>query len=198
MGDFPLASEAECVIKPVDAPDLEGVNIVAYDFSIDTEEELFPVMKLTMPYNVDELGGKDPEGRIGAAYYNEDTKEWEPVSFDINKDQGTITINTDHLSIYGCFAIENENKRCEYIDYVIPSFAMDGVDLTLANNIIINAVENGGNPQADAVDLGLTTLDTLLSIGDAGIATISQAKESLSGMMGTAKGLSLYAEIEIW
>ena len=195
MGDFPLASEAECVIKPVDAPALEGVDIVAYDFSIDTEEELFPVMKLTMPYNVDELGGKEPEGRIGAAYFNEDTKEWEPVSFDINKDQGTITINTDHLSIYGCFAIENENKRGAYIDYVIPSFATDGVDLTLANNIIINAVKNGGNPQDDAVDLGLTTLDTLLSIGDAGVSTISQAKESLSGMMGTAKGLSLYAEV---
>ena len=195
MGDFPLTSEAECVIKSVDAPALEGVDIVAYDFSIDTEGELFPVMKLTIPYNVDELGGKDPEGRVGAAYYNEDTKVWEPVSFDINKDQGTLTIYTDHLSIYGCFAIENENQRGAYIDYVIPSFAMDGVDLTLANNIIINAVENGGNPQADAVDLGLTTLDTLLSIGDAGIATISQAKESLSGMMGTAKGLSLYAEI---
>ncbi|HCS73119.1 MAG TPA: hypothetical protein DIW17_04500, partial [Clostridiales bacterium] len=71
----------------------------------------------------------------------------------------------------------------------------DGVDLTLANNIIINAVKNGGNPQDDAVDLGLTTLDTLLSIGDAGVSTISQAKESLSGMMGTAKGLSLYAEV---
>lgn len=55
MGEFPLDEEAKCGIKPVDAPKMEDVNINAYEFNIETDEELLSVMGLTIPYDEKEL-----------------------------------------------------------------------------------------------------------------------------------------------
>lgn len=193
MGEYPLDSEAKCEIKRVNAPRLEGVEIQAYDFSVDTEEELISVMELTIPYDKKALGDLKPEGNVGAAYYNEESGEWEPVSFDIN-DNGTVTIYTEHLSTYGCFVIENEKTRDACAAYAIPSRAIShasegNVD---ANAIITSAVNNGGNPTMDAVEAGLSILDIALAIGAAGVDTISYGLNSVSGVMGNVEGNNLF------
>ena len=196
MGEYPLEGEAKCEIKKVKAPSLEGVDIRAYDFTIYTDEELLSVMELTIPYDEKALGGLSPEGNVGAAYYNEKKGEWEPVSFDIN-DNGTITIHTEHLSSYGCFVVKNEKTRAAYAAYVIPAYAIsnayaNNVD---ANGIITSAVNNGGNPDSDAFEAGLSVLDTALDIGSAGVDTISYGLNALSGVTGNAAGNELFNSI---
>ncbi len=53
----------------------------------------------------------NPEKQIGAAYFNEETGEWEPVYFEQNKETGEIKITTDHLSEYAIFEVANVGMR---------------------------------------------------------------------------------------
>lgn len=180
MGDYPLDDEAVCEIKKVSAPaELEGVEIQAYEFNIDTDEELLSVMELTIPYDEKALGGLDPEGNIGAAYYNEETQEWEPVSFEVN-DNGTVTIYTEHLSTYGCFVVKNENTRSAYVAYTIPSSAIFQSYNVDADSVVTEAAHNGGNPGPLALSTGLEILDVTLNIGSAGVDTISHILNTYS------------------
>lgn len=69
LGQYPLGEEAECRIAPVeDPPPLDGADIRAFSFEIDTQEELLSVMELTIPYDDAALQGQPPQGNIAAAY----------------------------------------------------------------------------------------------------------------------------------
>lgn len=187
MGQYPLAKDAECEIISVDAPsDMEGVAIRAYSFKIDTDEELFSVMKLTMPYNAAALGGQSAEGSVCAAYFNNDSGQWEPVPFTVDEKTKTVTVYTDHLSIYGCFEVTNENTRKAYAVYAIPAFAKSSLSNTAANSVITASVQNNGNPGAGAIEAGLSALDLALSISSAGVETAAQIAGSL-GSDGAAR-----------
>lgn len=182
LGEYPLQKDAKCEIAPVEAPSsLEGVKIRAYSFEIDTDEELFSVMRLTMPYDDAALDGQNAEGRVCAAYYNEAADEWEPVPFSIDEQAKTITIYTDHLSIYGCFEVTNENTRMAYAAYAIPALAKIGVSSSQANAVVTGSVQNGGNPGAGAVEAGLAVLDLSLSVGGAGV----EAAGHIAGALGS-------------
>ena len=182
LGEYPLQKDAKCEIAPVEAPSsLEGVKIRAYSFEIDTGEELFSVMRLTMPYDDAALDGQNAEGRVCAAYYNEAADEWEPVPFSIDEQAKTITIYTDHLSIYGCFEVTNENTRMAYAAYAIPALAKIGVSSSQANAVVTGSVQNGGNPGAGAVEAGLAVLDLSLSVGGAGV----EAAGHIAGALGS-------------
>ena len=190
MGEFPLDGEAECEIKPVDPPALEGVEMQAYEFIIDTDEELLSVMELTLPYDEKALGGLEPEGNVGAAYYNEESGEWEPVSFRLN-DNGTVTIYTEHLSVYGCFVAQDDFTRSAYVSYVIPEFAYIGNYAFDADSVITNTVNNGGNPDDSAIQAGLAVMDLALNFGSAGVDTVSYGLNAFTGVTGAASGNSL-------
>jgi hypothetical protein len=182
LGKYPLQKDARCEIAPVESPSsLEGVKMRAYSFEIDTDEELFSVMRLTMPYDAAALDGQSAEGSVCAAYYNEATGKWEPVPFSINERAKTVTIYTDHLSIYGCFEVTNENTRMAYAAYAVPSLASIGVSSSQANAVVASSVQNGGNPGAGAVEAGLAVLDLSLSIGGAGV----EAAGHIAGALGS-------------
>ncbi|MBP5364498.1 MAG: C10 family peptidase [Bacteroidales bacterium] len=54
----------------------------------------------------------DPKSneRVCAAYFNEDTGEWEPVCFVYDENKQEIVITTDHLSVFSAFFIENSKN----------------------------------------------------------------------------------------
>ncbi len=195
LGQYPLMEEAECRIAPVENPPLlPGADIRAFSFEIDTEDELLSVMELTIPYDAAAFQGQGVQGNIAAAYYNEEAGAWEPVSFRINEDTQTITIYTDHLSVFGCFEVTNPNTREAYAAYAIPSFAMTGMMGTAdANGIITTAVTNGGTPGEDAVEAGLSILDNVLNFSSAGV-DIAAFLSGLGGSNG-ATGASLLGDI---
>lgn len=195
LGRYPLEGEAECRIAPVEnPPPLPGADIRAYSFEIDTQEDLLSVMELTIPFDDAALQEQSPQGNIAAAYYNEETTAWEPVPFRINEDTRTITIYTDHLSVYGCFEVTNPNTREAYAAYAIPAFAMTGMMGNAdPNSIITTAVSNGGTPGDDAVEAGLSIMDKVLNLSIAGVDTAAFLSE-LGGSTGAA-GASLLGDI---
>lgn len=185
FGDYPLSKDAQYKIAPVgNPPALEGAEIDAYSFEVDTEEEVLSVMALTLPYDDKALKGQSAEGNIAAAYYNEATSQWEPVAFEINEDQKTVTIYTDHLSVYGCFEVTDPNTKAAYAAYAIPIFATSKLMSSDANAIITTAANNGGTPGQDAIDAGLTVLDGVLSLSSAGVETTSH----IAGLLGSGGG----------
>lgn len=97
-----------CVRNSVLKPNvMEGVvsgMVVDLSLSNDTHK-LSGTVDITIPMTY------DSEKQVGAAYYNEETGEWEPVYFKRNKETGEITIVTNHLSAYAIFEVANANTK---------------------------------------------------------------------------------------
>ena len=84
---------------------------VGIDISMLTDSgvvhELSGVAKITIPLDA------PADQKVGAAYYNPETDEWEPVYFEYDKDAGVATILTDHLSFYSLFYTLNDRTKDE-------------------------------------------------------------------------------------
>ena len=72
--------------------------------------KLSGVAKITIPLRVPATQA------VGAAYYNEQTGEWEPVYMEYNRQTGTATILTDHLSFYTLVTFLNERSKGELFE----------------------------------------------------------------------------------
>ncbi len=84
---------------------------MAIDLSLSNGvHDLAGTAEISIPY---EVGGNE---KVHAAYFNEETGEWEPVYFKHDKENGNVIITTDHLSTYSIFTTYNEGTRQEYLD----------------------------------------------------------------------------------
>lgn len=72
--------------------------------------ELSGVAKITIPFQA------PANQSVGAAYYNEQTGEWEPVYVDYKPEMGVATILTDHLSFYSLVTFINERTKGELFE----------------------------------------------------------------------------------
>jgi hypothetical protein len=54
---------------------------------------------------------------VNAAYYNEEAGCWEPVCFKYDEASGTVTITTNHLSMYSVFFINDERSCLAKLNY---------------------------------------------------------------------------------
>ena len=94
-----------------------GIDISMLDENGNEVHELSGVAKITIPLHV-------PAGQtVGAAYFNEQTGEWEPVYMEYDSETGTGTILTDHLSCFSLVYFMDENTRQEYFEsfYEMPN-----------------------------------------------------------------------------
>lgn len=55
--------------------------------------------------------------RVNAAYYNEEEGCWEPICFKYDEASGTVTITTNHLSMYSVFFINDERSCLAKLNY---------------------------------------------------------------------------------
>ena len=69
--------------------------------------ELSGVATITIPFPV------PANQSVGAAYFNEQTGEWEPVYVEYDRDAGVATIVTDHLSYYALVSVAKDNTKGE-------------------------------------------------------------------------------------
>ena len=93
----------------------EGVTGgIGIDISMLTDSglvhELSGVAKITIPFQA------PADQAVGAAYYNPQTGEWEPVYLDYNPELGVATILTDHLSFYSLVTFINERTKGELFE----------------------------------------------------------------------------------
>lgn len=94
-----------CVRNSVLKPNvIEGVaDGFAVDLSLSNgQHDLTGTALISIPVT------KHPDREMGAAYYNEETGEWEPVYFEYDEAAGTVNIMTNHLSTYGFFEFLDE------------------------------------------------------------------------------------------
>ena len=103
-----------CVRNAVLTPQVvEGVTRgFAVDLSLSNGvHELSGTADITIPVAPNE-GEK-----IGAAYYNEETGQWEPVSFKYDEGAGTVIITTNHLSLYSLFYTKGDLTPLTMLTY---------------------------------------------------------------------------------
>ena len=74
------------------------------------EHELSGTVDITIPYEV----GADE--KLHAAYFNEETGEWEPVYFEYDEQKGTVLITTSHLSRYTLFITNDKGTKGESME----------------------------------------------------------------------------------
>jgi hypothetical protein len=103
----------------------EGEEIIptVYDFSV-TGDTPMGVMELGIPCDA-------PAEEVFAAYYNPETKAWEPVEFYYDAAKKSTVITATHLSAYGVFTIKNEHKRNAMLSFS-NALAWDEMDFAKA------------------------------------------------------------------
>ena len=83
----------------------------ALDLSLSNgEHELCGTAEIAIPF---EVGANE---KVHAAYFNEESGEWEPVYFKYDKDNGSVVITTDHLSTFSIFTTYDEDTSLEYME----------------------------------------------------------------------------------
>ena len=87
-----------------------GIDISMLDEQGNAVHELSGVAKITIPFQA------PADQAVGAAYYNPQTGEWEPVYLDYNPELGVATILTDHLSFYSLVTFINERTKGELFE----------------------------------------------------------------------------------
>ena len=93
-----------CVRNSVLKPNvMDGVvSGFAIDLSLsDGTHDLTGTVDITIPVT-------DTNKKYGAAYFNEETGEWEPVYYEYDKTEGAVTTSTNHLSVYGFFELYDD------------------------------------------------------------------------------------------
>lgn len=107
-----------CVRNSVLLPrPMEGVTGgIGIDISMVNDSgrvhELSGVATITIPFSV------PANESVGAAYFNEETGEWEPVYMEYDRNAGVATILTDHLSHYAFVSVMNENTKNEIFEAI--------------------------------------------------------------------------------
>ncbi|WP_461205986.1 hypothetical protein [Clostridium sp. DL1XJH146] len=169
ISSLTLEEEAECSIEKVEVPPVLGeIEADAYNFSIDTEEELAGVLEIVLPYDKSKIEeGMTVAESVGAGYYNEETKAWEPVVYEINEEDETITITTDHLSIYGAFIVNNENTRAAKVICANQALFTDSNSMEDYIRVINEAIDNNMQPGSSALELGTSWISS--SFSDIGV-----------------------------
>lgn len=124
--------------------DEEEIIPIVYDFSV-TGDTPMGIMELGIPCDA-------PAEEVFAAYYNPETKEWEPVVFYYDAEKKTAVIQTNHLSAYGVFTIKNENKRNAMLSFS-NTLAWGDMDFAKAVAMLEAAKQNPDTFYADCFNL---------------------------------------------
>lgn len=160
MNPVNLETEAKATISRVsDAPPLdaeEELPMAVYDFKLEGADTFPGVAQLVIPL---ELGaGELP----GAAWYNEETKAWEPVSFRYDSARKAAVIATDHFSKYGVFTVSKAGMRKARLEFLGLADDSGGSEEFLE---AINEYTVGGVPAGVCRDIGIGAAGDAMQLG---------------------------------
>lgn len=151
--------EAKVVIRQVlDAPPLddeEDTELLVYDFELEGINSFEGVIDLIIPLNIGE------NGKPGAAWLNEETQKWEPVSFTYDEIRKSVIISTDHLSKYAVFNVTNEGTRRAKLEFLGLNGDGDASDYMAA----INEYASAGATSTECLDIGIGAASDALQMG---------------------------------
>jgi len=76
-----------------------NISLSGYDFNIGKGGELSGVVNIEMPYSQDDIArGYTAEQSIFAVYYDENNHKYEPVHYELDKQNKKLIITTSHLT----------------------------------------------------------------------------------------------------
>ncbi|MDD4591006.1 MAG: hypothetical protein PHG06_11355 [Parabacteroides sp.] len=116
--------------------------VTAYDFQLEGVNELSGTAEINIPLSLNE--GEYP----AAAYYNEDTGEWDPVASEYA--DGYVKITADHFSTYGVFTVTRANTRAAALKYSCLPYSTKNLDACV--EALVNSAQ-GGSPTAECADI---------------------------------------------
>lgn len=137
-------------------------NAKVVDIDLEGIHELDGAARIRIPFEVadDELPG--------AAYFNQETGEWEPVNSYYDKSTGEVVILTSHFSMFGTFKVKKEHTHAAYLSFY--SIPYDDASTSELRDILVSAAKGvtdwvSWNAEAYgtlsiAKDLGFTFLGT--------------------------------------
>lgn len=128
-------------------------KITTYDIKLDGKKKFDDYITITLPYDNDFIEKGNAYGCVAAQYFNEKSKAWEPVLYDIDTKKKVVNIRTDHLSRYGIFTIKNETKRRAYVsDFYVP----ERYYLEDANNLHLAIIKEFYSPKRSTGEKALS------------------------------------------
>lgn len=164
-----LTGETKAIISRVsNAPPLDesgDIQLDVYEFELEGIEQFDGVMELVIP--LDMAVGEQP----GAAWLNEETGVWEPVSFMYDEAAKSVVIATDHLSKYGVFSVSNEGMRRARVEFLGLWGTGQDEDYLAA----INEYASGGAPSTACLDIGTSAVGDALQLGGDFLGNIGQS-----------------------
>lgn len=190
ISEVTFTGEATATISNVkNAPALMGLELTAYDFSVDTDEEPAGIMELTMPCDLsaDEI--------VVVGYLNEKTGEWEPTVFTYDRENKEIIIMTDHLSTWGYTTMKTADYKSNMENLAKDSVNLldFSIDYGMYNSVAGGSVDIGNMDTRDLSDyilLGLDVLEGADYVGDFGFDVI----EALRMMYADQNIYRVYSE----
>ena len=183
-----------CVRNAVLTPNvIEGVTRgIGIDISLSNNvHELSGTAKIVVPYSIGE------NEKVHAAYFNEETGEWEPVLASYDEEQDAVVIITDHLSYFSVFSTLNNDTWRTKIDmnYDITPGAFD---LTEMLEELYKIVSNK-DPEEGAVQAWRDDYNFWQSIGiDGGhnlLSALGFSTEGIGELTNIVGYLGTYATI---
>lgn len=207
--DYSITFFAGCITKSTklivskvsDAPKLLEVGEddgVAYDFKLDGQSQLDGIAEIRLPIKVGE------GDMVFVAYYNQDTKDWEPVNNSYDESTSEVVFNTNHFSLFKAFRVRKEEGKVAVLELLdkeklASCLAKPKISYaTLAGHL--ERIAQNDNPEAEALETFAGQYSDLSQIGlDIGFNALqSLGLESeflgkfsdLLGHLGTA--LSVY------
>lgn len=164
-----LQGETKGIITHVsNAPPLDDsgdIQLDVYDFKLEGVEQFAGVMELSIPLTM--AAGEQP----GAAWLNEETGAWEPVSFLYDEASKSVVIATDHLSKYGVFSVSNEGKRRARVEFL----GLWGTGQDDDYMAAINEYAASGAPSTECLDIGAGAAGDALQLGGDFLGNIGQS-----------------------
>lgn len=142
------ALEVKEITPPKPLGDLSSKDMKVYDIDLEQFTQSGCYFDIRLPYDDFKLDSASAKDNIGAAYYNPETEEWEPVVFELDEEKKEVVIKTNHLSVYSCFNVIDSGTKDAYISFVKTyDFYRDlfaETELSQAYGMIKAAAENKG------------------------------------------------------
>ncbi|WBW99051.1 hypothetical protein [Oceanirhabdus sp. W0125-5] len=200
---YDIDKEEEVVIQEVQPKPFqieeelkEELMITAYDFEVVNKSEFIDLIEISIPYDENFIEEGKEENCVSAMYYNENSKEWQPVVYTVDTENNLVKIITDHLSTYGAFVVKRENSRAAKI-VKLNTWHMPESNGN-AFKIVNECLENQMTPGEKALEMGTSWVGDWLGISGGMHTVITNTvytTEFLDNLGGAMTNIGLAAAI---
>lgn len=200
---YDINEETQVTIQKIEPPNLfteellaAEVAVSAFDIKAEGIETFTDLIEISIPYNPEIITSGDAKSNVGAMYYDEEMKEWTPVSYRLDEQNKRVIITTTHLSIYSAFTIKDQNTRSAKIIQVDSFPALPEGTSIAFQDVIEEAMSNQMTPGQKAMELGLGIAGDWMNISGATLTAITQtlyASEFAEGLGNAFNNVGLAA-----